>query len=122
VTPRPAGPGETVRRMFAHIDAEDWDGLAGLLHPDVVYERPGYPALAGRDRVLHFYRAERQVAAGRHEVEGTLAGGGAAAAWGRMRGRLRDGTAVAVGFAEVYAIDPDGTIRHRRSYFFTAAV
>jgi hypothetical protein len=39
-----------------------------------------------------------------------------------MRGRMRDGAAVEVGFAEVYALAPDGSIRHRRSYFFTAAV
>jgi hypothetical protein len=115
-------PGDTVRLMFARIDAQHWDGLAELLHPEVVYERPGYPALTGRDRVLRFYREERQVASGRHEVEATLAGDGAAVAWGRMRGRMRDGTDVEVGFAEVYEIAADGSIRHRRSYFFTAAV
>ena len=115
-------PHDTVRLMFARIDAEDWDGLADLLHADVLYERPGYPPLAGRDRVLRFYREERQVASGRHEVEATLAGDGAAVAWGRMQGRMRDGTDVEVGFAEVYGIAAGGSIRHRRSYFFTAAV
>jgi ketosteroid isomerase-like protein len=109
-----------VRRMFARIDAADWAGLADLLHPDVVYERPGYPPLAGRDRVLRFYREERAVS-GRHDVQGTLGDGVAAAAWGRMRGRRRDGSPVDVRFAEVYELT-GGRIRHRRSYFFTAAV
>ena len=29
-----------VERFFAALNARDWDGLAGVLHPEVVYEVP----------------------------------------------------------------------------------
>jgi ketosteroid isomerase-like protein len=114
-------PAAQLRAMFAHIDAGDWDALADGFHPEVVYERPGYPPFAGRRRVVDFYRHERIVASGRHEIEGVVVEGDAAACWGRMRGILTDGSSVDVRFAEVCSF-ADARIRTRRSYFFLAAV
>ena len=111
-----------VHAMFAAIDRADWDALAGLLHPAAVYERPGYPPLAGRPRIMRFYREERQVVCGRHDVEGTVTESGQAAAWGRMRGTLRDGSSADLQFAEIYSVDGSGLIVHRRSYFFVPTV
>ena len=107
--------------MFESIDACDWEALARVLHPDVVYERPGYDPLVGLKRVLRFYREERLVASGSHRVDGVLVDGDQASSWGRMRGTMRDGSAADVQFAEVYAF-ADGRIRTRRSYFFRPAV
>ena len=110
-----------VRRMFESIDASDWDELGRILHPEVVYERPGYDPLAGLRRVLRFYREERLVAYGRHRIDGVVVDGDVASAWGRMRGTMRDGSAADVRWAEVYAFE-DGQIRKRRSYFFQPSV
>ncbi len=110
-----------VKRMFRSIDASDWQALAAILHPDVVYERPGYDPLAGLRRVLRFYREERLVAYGRHRIDGVVVDGDSASAWGRMRGTMRDGSAADVRWAEVYSFE-DGRIRKRRSYFFQPAV
>jgi uncharacterized protein len=110
-----------LHEVYRSIDSSDWDALECMLHADVVYERPGYDPLTGRERVLRFYRDERLVAAGRHEVYGVLQEGDRAACWGRMRGRLRDGSAADVQFADVYSFEA-GTIRARRSYFFSPAV
>jgi ketosteroid isomerase-like protein len=107
--------------MFASIDAADWEALTERFDPAVVYERPGYPELAGRARVIHFYRHERIVVSGRHDLEGVIVDGDTAASWGRMRGTLNDGSQADVRFAEVYSF-ADGLIRTRRSYFFQAAV
>ena len=86
-----------------------------------MYERPGYDPLVGLERVLRFYRDERIVVSGRHELHGIVVDGDAGACWGRMRGTLRDGSAADVRFAEVYSF-ADGRIRTRRSYFFQPAV
>jgi ketosteroid isomerase-like protein len=107
--------------LYQTIDACDWDALEGMLHADVVYERPGYDPLVGRERVLRFYREERLVASGRHEVYGVLHDGDRAACWGRMRGTLRDGSPADVQFSDVYSFQA-GKIRTRRSYFFSPAV
>ena len=110
-----------LRRLFESIDDSDWGTLSDLLHPEVVYERPGYDPLVGLERVLRFYREERLVASGSHRIEGVVVDGDAASAWGRMRGTLRDGSSADVRWAEVYSFE-DGRIRTRRSYFFQPAV
>jgi ketosteroid isomerase-like protein len=107
--------------MFASVDAADWDALSELLDSDVVYERPGYPEFVGRARVLDFYRHERVVVSGRHEIEGVIVDGDTTASWGRMQGTLSDGSQADVRFAEVCTF-VGARIRTRRSYFFQAAV
>ena len=113
--------GARLRRMFESIDGSDWGTLSDVLHPEVVYERPGYDPLVGLERVLRFYRDERRVASGRHEIHGIVVDGPAGACWGRMRGTMKDGSTADVRFAEVYSFEGE-RIRTRCSYFFQPAV
>jgi len=50
-----------LHKMFATIDANDWIGLADFLHPETVYERPGYEPLVGFEdglkRTVEYFRA-----------------------------------------------------------------
>lgn len=110
-----------LRELFKIIDASDWEAFADLLHPDVVYERPGYPPLTGLERVLRFYRSERIVASGTHEIYGIVVEGDAAACWGRVRATLQDGVTADEQFAEVYSFEGE-KIKTRRSYFFRPAI
>jgi ketosteroid isomerase-like protein len=112
---------DVIRQMFKNIDKSEWIELAHCFHPDITYERPGLEPLVGRDRVMHFYLAERVVASGRHTVEGTLADDTSGAAWGRMVGTLKDGSSVTIRFAEIYQFCA-GVICGRTSYFFTPTV
>jgi ketosteroid isomerase-like protein len=107
--------------VYGAIDARDWSALADLLDDEVVYDRPGYDSLVGRDQVLHYYREVRVIASGRHELQGAVEDGDRAACWGRMRGTLRDGSAADVEFADVFTF-ANGRIRTRRSYFYTPLV
>lgn len=110
-----------LRDLYRTIDACDWTALAGFFHADIVYERPGYAPLVGLERVMRFYREERVIASGKHQVEGVLHELDRAACWGSMRGSLRDGTRTEVRFADVYSFEDD-KIRTRCSYFFSPAV
>lgn len=111
----------TVRGMFAAIDAADWEALERCFHPDVVYERPGLEPLVGRDRLLRYYREERPIVRGRHDLEHVVVQDGAGASWGRLEAVLADGTEAAEGFADVYEF-ADGLIRRRRTHFFRPAL
>lgn len=42
---------ELVNRLFAIVDAKNWDDLENVFSPDIIYERPGYPPLIGYQRV-----------------------------------------------------------------------
>ena len=104
--------------MFKAIDARDWDWLAAHFHPQIVYERPGFAVLNGRDAVLDFYRSVRQIQ-GEHRITGVAVDPPFGAHWGKFVGAKKDGTPVEVDYADCYVF-ADGLLRHRRSYFFVA--
>jgi ketosteroid isomerase-like protein len=114
-------PPTLVQDLFRAVDARDFERLRGIFHPEVVYERPGYPPFTGIDRLLRFYREERVIECGEHRLTAVVANDDHAACWGRFVGTHRDGSPIDVEFADTYALDA-GAIRHRKSYFFAPLV
>jgi len=112
---------EIVKRLFESVDSRDWDGLCDAFCDDVVYERPGYAPLVGLDRVLQFYREERVIASGRHELEHVVGDEGSGACWGRFVGIHKNGSGLSERFADVYTFER-GKIKTRKSYFFRPAI
>ena len=110
-----------VLELFRKIDSRDWDALPASFCDDVVYERPGYEPLVGVERVMKFYREERVIASGEHQLERIVIDDGSGACWGRFVGSHRNGSAIDERFADVYILQ-DGRIRIRRSYFFRPAI
>jgi ketosteroid isomerase-like protein len=110
-----------ITELFRRVDARDFDALRESFTDDAVYERPGYDPLVGRDRVLHFYREERVIASGKHELEKIVVEGPTGACFGRFVGLHKNGSAIDERFADVYTFQ-DGRIKTRRSYFFRPAV
>lgn len=110
-----------IRELFDRIDARDWSGLAQVLDPEIVYERPGYEAFRGIDRLLHFYEHERVIEHGEHMLTAVVMDGDHGACWGRFRGVSRTGETLDEAFADVYRFS-DGKIRTRRSFFYRPAI
>ena len=102
--------------MFRAIDTRDWEALGRHFHPEMIYERPGFPVLEGRDAVLRFYAETRQIQ-GEHRAEGIAVDGEFGAHWGRFVGAKKDGTPVDVRYSDTYVF-ADGMLKHRKSYFF----
>jgi ketosteroid isomerase-like protein len=48
---------EVVQAYFDRLNAEDWDGLGQLFHPDAELWAPGFPRTKGRDEVTKYFRA-----------------------------------------------------------------
>jgi uncharacterized protein len=112
---------QLVAELFQIIDAREWDRLGTVFTDDCVYWRPGYEPCVGLDRIEHFYRYERIIAAGAHEVECVASDIGAAACWGRLRGENHSGAKLDERFADTYQLR-DGKIAVRRTFFFRAAI
>jgi uncharacterized protein len=110
-----------VKRLFDYVDSRDWEGLSDAFCDDVVYERPGYAPLVGLDRVKHFYREERVIASGRHELEHVVVDDTSGACWGCFIGIHKNGADLAERFADVYTFER-GKIKTRKSYFFRPAI
>jgi ketosteroid isomerase-like protein len=110
-----------IAKLFDGVDSSDWNILADVFHPDVVYERPGYPPFRGIDRVVYYYQHERVLAAGKHYLEEIVADERTGACCGRFVGMKKDGSEVDERFADVYVFS-DGRILSRKSYFFRPAV
>lgn len=110
-----------VTELFTIIDDARWDDLGRVFAEDCVYERPGYEPLHGQARLERFYRTERIIAAGRHEVLRIVSDLDSAACWGRFTGTSRDGAPLDEGFADTYTVR-DGRITARRTYFYRPAI
>jgi uncharacterized protein len=110
-----------IKGLFRSIDAAEWELLDSFFHPDIIYERPGYNPMIGVDQLLHFYRYERVILCGRHELDGIIVADSQAACWGRFVGVAKDGASLNEGFADTYTFS-DGLIVQRKSFFFRPAI
>jgi uncharacterized protein len=112
---------ELIAACFAAVDEADITGLLRGYAQEVVYERPGYPPIVGRDALERFYRVDRAIASGRHEIEGMLFENGSGAAWGSFAGVSRAGDRLAERWCDVYVFERD-VIAFRRTHFFRPGV
>ncbi|GAB3038471.1 nuclear transport factor 2 family protein [Oleiagrimonas citrea] len=107
--------------MFDTIDSGSWKDLPRFFHPNVVYERPGYPPIEGLDALLDFYGRIRIIGEGKHTLDAALRETDRAICWGHFNGRSKDGKILAERFADAYELK-DGLIRKRTTFFFRAAI
>lgn len=106
---------EAVRSYYDRVDAADYEGLLALFADDVVYDRPGQDAIEGIDAMERFYREERPLSDGTHELHAVVVEGDTAAVQGRYTGRQGD-RRVAFGFADFHTVDDEGLIARRVTY------
>lgn len=99
-----------VRRYYRLIDAGDIEELVALFAEDVTYVRPGHEAIVGRDALERFYRNERPLEAGSHEVDAVLVDGDRVAVRGRFSGRQGD-RQVTFGFADFHEFEGEHIAR-----------
>ena len=111
-----------IKHLFECVDIRSWEVLSTIFHADIVYERPGYDPIQGLERLLYFYSHERVLAAGQHTLERIITAEDAGACWGWFTGSKKDGSAVHVGFADVYLFSDTNLIIKRRSYFYEPSV
>ncbi|MDU0293751.1 nuclear transport factor 2 family protein [Saccharothrix longispora] len=111
-----------VVRYYELVDDGDIPGLLDLFTPDAVYERPGYPAMTGREELDSFFSDKRVIAGGKHTLRETVAGEDVVAAHGDFTGTLRDGREVSVRFADFFTVGEDGRFSRRDTYFFSPLV
>jgi ketosteroid isomerase-like protein len=107
---------DAVRAYYDYVDAEDYESLFGLFADDVVYERPGQPAIEGMDDFRAFYEEGRPLEDGSHEVHDVVADGDMVAVRGSFSG-VQGGDEVSFGFADFHEFGDDGRIVRR--YTFT---
>ncbi|MDT0328086.1 nuclear transport factor 2 family protein [Nocardiopsis lambiniae] len=118
----PASLDARVREVYARVDAGDIEGLLELFSDDVVYDRPGYPSIVGRDAFERFYRQARVIREGTHTPESVVVGADGVAVQGRFEGVLKNGRSVSLRYADFFGTAPDGRFRRRDTYFFSPMV
>ncbi len=111
----PEAARETVRRYYRRVDAEDYEGLLALFAADVHYDRPGQEPIDGIDALERFYRTERPLADGSHDLRTLVVENDTVAVRGVFSGRQGE-TTVSFGFADFHTFDAEGLIAHRVTY------
>jgi ketosteroid isomerase-like protein len=112
---------DVIAGRFAAVDDGDVERFLRGYADNVVYERPGYPAIVGRDALERFYRLERTVEHGRHTIEGLICEDGRGVAWGSFAGVSRTGDPLAERWCDVYLFEHD-LIVFRRTHFYRPGV
>ena len=93
---------------------DEYERLIALFADDVVYHRPGHPPIEGVEALERFYREERPLSDGEHDVAAVVADGDVVAARGRYRGR-QDGEPVDVGWADFHRFEGEH-VAERHTY------
>lgn len=106
---------QLISRLFAVIDGERWDELGTVFDVDAVCRRPGAEPIVGLAAIEDFYRHQRPIVSGRHELARVVSDLDAAACWGRFTGRDRAGNTMDVLVAEAYVVHA-GRITERTTY------
>ena len=115
ITSQPISAHALITGMFEIIDGRRWKELGRVMATDCVCRPAGSPPLIGLERIERYYREERAIASGRHQVEGVLSDLGAAACWGSFTGESMDGKSLHAAIAEIFLI-LDGKITQRTTY------
>lgn len=110
-----------IDRLFRNIDGGDWASLNIMLSDDVVYERPGYSPLVGRDAVMNFYEKVRIIKSGRHSVHDVISDQDKMSYHGHFAGTSKAGELLDVGFCDVCEVQ-NNLLKHRKTFFYTPSV
>lgn len=113
---------ELVRRYYAAVDGGRIDELLDLFATDAVYCRPGYPPMVGRSALAAFYRGDRRIESGAHQLRHVTADAGSVAVHGDFVGSLKGGLQVTLRFADFFVMSADGLFSRRDTFFFVPLV
>ena len=123
LNPDPAGAAEQrVLLYYRLVDAQSFSQLVELFSETVIYRRPGYQAIIGKDSLAAFYQSQRVIAVGQHAITELLAQGNKVAVHGEFNGILKNGNEVAVRFADFFRLTDDGLFECRDTFFFVPSV
>ena len=100
---------------FRRVDAGDLTGVLQLFDEQVVYRRPGVPALEGKAAVTDFFRTKRGIARSVHTVDVVAVDGDRVVVEGRLEAELDDGRTLDVRFADIFWFAGD-LVRQRHGY------
>lgn len=116
------GPFATVvRDYYRNIDQRDIPAALACFAENAVYRRPGYTAFVGLPAIKAFYRADRVISAGRHDLESIVEDADTVAVRGSFSGTSRDGDPLEVRFADFWRF-AGRMVVERYTYFDVAAV
>lgn len=104
-----------VRSYYEYVDEGDYETMFDLFADDITYERPGQGAIEGTEAFRRFYREERPLADGDHELHDIVVGDDTVAVRGTFCGR-QDGQQVELGFADLHVFNDERRISHRYTY------
>lgn len=90
-----------VRRYYECVDAGDNECIFDLHAENVVYRRPGQGNIEGIEELKTFYREERPISGGEHDLRMLVAADNLVASRGRFEGTIAN-ERVELGFAEFY--------------------
>ncbi|MET7309340.1 nuclear transport factor 2 family protein [Streptomyces sp. NPDC005571] len=110
-----------VSDYYRNIDQGDVAAALACFAEDAVYRRPGYSEFVGLPAINEFYRADRVISAGQHDLESVVEDAETVAVRGSFTGTSHDGDPLEVRFADFWRFS-GRVVVERNTYFDVAAV
>jgi ketosteroid isomerase-like protein len=108
---------ELVEAYFDRLNAEDWDGLAELFHPEAELEAPGFPHAKGREAVATYFRSALSIYPEHFDDPvRIIVAGDTATVNIHYEGKLANGHALSFDAVDVFDIK-DGLIHQETSWY-----
>ena len=111
----------TVREYYRNIDRQDLKAALSFYRPDAIYRRPGYDVFVGLQAIYAFYREERVISSGYHELKAVIEDGDMVAAHGTFYGTLSSGELITLRFADFWRFS-GLMVLERDTYFDVGAI
>lgn len=110
-----------VNEFFQCIDNREFSSILKLVANDIVYERPGFPTIKGKDNLLDFYTNKRSVVDGKHTVTNVISDVNFTAFSGFFSGRLKNNEFIELYFCDVCQFE-GRLLKKRKTFFYSPMI
>ncbi len=105
-----------VKKYYSAVDKNDLVTLFSLFSDDIIYERPGYKPLNGKEEFQNFYRTHRIIKSGQHTIFNIIVKDQYVVVEGEFNGVLKNGNKSYTKFVDVYKFQNEKAY-YRHTYF-----
>lgn len=112
---------EWVSLFFNAVDNRNWKELELMLDENIVYERPGYEPMVGRQDVMTFYTQKRIISSGRHNIKNILINDNIIVCNGSFSGESNQSLKLDVEFCDIYFFN-GVSLFYRKTFFHVPCI
>ncbi len=110
-----------VFKLYEVVDSENWNEFHDIFDENVVYKRPGYPRFNGLDELINYYKNDRIISRGKHEIINLVSADNKIVVYGLFKGNSKTGEELELEYSDYFELC-ENKLNYRKTYFHTPLV